>query len=220
MNLHNTSLGVFVPGRSSTRSLRTPFNAQMGDFVPASFPIPQVPITLGDFVGGSFPVPFNPIAPSVASAGIGDFVPANFPIPQVPIKGGGMGYFMDACFPVPQNPIADAAHVVPATAINGRGMGRIGCTSCGGTCGGKQMNTRAVQAVGSSLGDIPALMTDIATGDWYDAAMGNDLWSGIPNIVIILGGTWLIASIIGDLRTTTRKTRAVYHATKKAVASA
>jgi hypothetical protein len=196
MNLHNTSLGVFVPGRASTRSLRTPFNEQrgVGDFVPASFPIPQTPITLGDFVGGSFPVPFNPIAPSVASA--------------------GMGYFMDACFPVPQNPIADAAHVVPATAINGRGMGRIGCTSCGGTCGA-QLNTRAVRPGGSGMGDVSTFVSEVTTGDWGDALMGQDLWSGIPNVVVVLGGTWIIASLIGDLFRVKRGVKTTYQVAKE-----
>ena len=168
MNTHSRSLGVFVPGTATAQLyLQNPFSAQqgMGDFVPASFPVPQNPIADGN---------------------------------------GGLGQFMDACFPVPQNPIADAANIIPASAAHGTGMG---CASCGGSCG-------------SGMGDVATFVSNISAGDWQGVLTGDDLWSGIPNIVVVLGGTWLITSIIGDLFRTGRAIKkAPEHITKRAAAA-
>ena len=87
MNTHSRSLGVFVPGTATAQLyLQNPFSAQqgMGDFVPASFPVPQNPIAdgnggLGQFMDACFPVPQNPIADA-----------ANI-IPASAAHGTGMG---------------------------------------------------------------------------------------------------------------------------------
>lgn len=171
MNLNNRALGVFIPGQAvPTRQLMTPFG--MGDFAPASFP-----------------VPFNPI----------------YNAPATSLRGG-MGYFMDACFPVPQNPIADAANVIPATAIGGAGMG---CVGCGGGC-----------ARGGGMGDAGGFFTSLFGGDFSGAAMNNDFVSGVPNIVIVAGVAYFVLSLIGDTKRGTARVRGLPGTVRKHKAAA
>lgn len=135
MRLHNTQLGVFVPGSVNNAQLQTPFTG-MG--------------RLGEFVPGCYPVPF------------------------VPVK----------------------------TSLSG-----LGCSSCSngpeyGLVGGRGLGT---------VDDLMSSFTDVLTND--------GLISGIPNVLVVGGGLYLLFSIIGDTKRGARRVGTGY-ARRKTAASA
>lgn len=186
MNMHSRSLGVVTPGRATAPLyLQTPFQG-MGQW---GWDLDEGNMVSGIWGGAggwrrTHGIPLS---------GIGDFVPSKFPVPFNPISGMnglGMGAFVPACFPIPQNPIADAAHVIPAKSLNTG----IGCASCGGGCGG-------------GMGDVNSFTASLTSGDWTSAAMNSDFVSGIPNILLLLGGIWFVGSVIGDTKRVAARVR-------------
>ena len=161
--------------------------------------------------------PFQALA-ELTSEGMGDFVPAQFPIPQNPISGlSGLGQFMPACFPVPQNPIADAANVVPATAL-GTGMGCSNCT--GSTYGGGCNKGMGCSSCGNGMGDVNSFFSSVSAGDWTGAAMNSDFVSGVPNILLVGAVVWVVGSLIGDTKRVVARTRAFPGTAKRKTSAA
>ncbi len=110
---------------------------------------------------------------------LGVFVPGNVNNPQLetPFQNtgmGGLGYFAKACYPVPQIPI-----------VTGETKG-MGCACNNGPSYG--------------LMGVSDLTSNITLGNWMDAATGTDIINGIPNVLVVGIGAYLLFSVLGDAK--------------------
>lgn len=130
----------------------------LSEFVPASWSVPQNPITggMGEFVPGSFVVPENPVM-----RGMGDFVPGAFVVPQQPAGIGDFAPSM-AMYAWPENSVL-AQYRAGGISQSG-GLGSLGCggsCGCGGTCGHG--------GLGALTDDLSNLVKDVTSGNWSNA---------------------------------------------------
>ena len=128
-------------------------------------------ISLGEFVSASFPVPQNPIVYQRNGVmrpgmnGLGEFVPACFSVPQNPIGqrgiGGsplgvnGLGEFVPASFAVPQNPIYGGLQ-----GYRGGCGGDCGCKGCSAGMEGLEGLGDAVEEITQSIGNTAKSIGD------------------------------------------------------------
>ena len=50
------------------------------------------------------------------------------------------------------------------------------------------------------LGDLETFFGNLTSGNWSQALMGTDISSSFPNVVVVLGAWWFIATIMGQGR--------------------
>lgn len=105
-------------------------------------------------------------------------------------------------YPPPYNAIA-GPRFPPKGAV---GLGCAGDVACG-PCAAKK---RAA----SGMGDAGTFVSNLTSGNWGDALLGNDFFAGVPNVLVILGAWWLFAKVSTDLGKAQKKVRG-YSATRK-----
>jgi len=131
---------------------------------------------LGDFVPGRFALPQNPVS---ATRGMGDLVPGAFALPQNPVvmRKNGMGEFVPAFWQVPSE-FVPAAWNIPPVPVE-VGLGGCGC-GCGGSCGGPGLGqidwsisgVGIVDAIGGAFGAQTANIPQIPNWIFYIVGAG------------------------------------------------
>lgn len=89
-------------------------------------------------------------------------------------------------FPPPFDFLAPANSApMPAPRLTAAGFGGFGCP--GPACG-----------CNKGVGDLSTLMANVTAGNFSDALMGSDLWPGIPNVIVLGVGGWLLNHLLSD----------------------
>src|SRR5271167_831948 len=69
---------------------------------------------------------------------------------------------------------------------NAVGLGCAGDPTCSCSCS-------------KGVGDAGTMISNLTSGNWSDALFGNDFFSGVPNVFVIVGGLWLLSKVTQDL---------------------
>ena len=57
------------------------------------------------------------------------------------------------------------------------------------------------------MGDVGTFITSLTSGDFTGALTGNNFFSGVPNWFALIGGAWVISSIVGDTKRVSKRVK-------------
>lgn len=139
------------------------------------------------------------------------YIDARFVVPENPVMRGYMG--MPVIQPAASKPnsglpmgIGTYFGAGSRSQRYGNGIGSLRGLGCADSLNWSFGFPMGVNGLGG-LGDAGTFVNNLTSGNFSDALMGNDFFSGVPNVVVIVGGLWLFSKVSGDFKKVSGKVK-------------